>query len=102
MKIIEIDKYEELAAEWQYQMIVILKETLKKHKINLEKSKEICGDFAFDFAILHDQGQIKFKGEEFRPVICFDNFEGKLHYNSGEQFELHEYAFGNNDEAFDN
>jgi len=101
MKIIETDKYEELSAEWQYQMILVLKETLKKHNINSDKSKEICGDFTFDFAMLQDQGKIELEGEAFRPVICFDNSNKGLHYNSGEQFELHDYAFGNNEEAFE-
>ncbi len=101
MKIIETEKYEDLAAEWQYQMIVKLKETLKKHKIKIETSKEICGDFAFDIAMLQDQGRIKVDSEEFRPVICFDNFDKELHYNSSQQFTLHDYAFGNTDEAFE-
>lgn len=101
IKIIETNKYEELAAEWQYQMIIVLKETLEKHKIDIEKSKEICGDFSFNFGMLHDQGKIKLDNEEFRPVICFDNLEEDLYYNSVGNFEFHDYAFGNTDEAFE-
>lgn len=41
MEIVNNKKYEELAADWQYQMISILKDTLKKHKVDLSKAKEI-------------------------------------------------------------
>jgi len=82
-------------------MLVILKETLKKHKVSTESSKEICGDFAFDLAMLQDQGEIKVNREEFRPVICFDNLEGELHFNTDDQFQLHDYAYGSNSELFE-
>lgn len=101
MEIVNDESYEELAAEWQYQMIEILKKTLNKYGIEKEKSKEICGDFAFDLAMLQDQGQIEVNGDEYRPVICFESMDGKLKYNSDEDFQLHDYAFGNTDEAFD-
>lgn len=101
-KIIETDEYEELAAEWQYQMIMALKETLEKHKIDAKKSKKICGDFSFNLAMLQDQGKIKLNDKEYRPVICFDDLKKNLHYNSGEDFELHDYAFGDTDEIFEN
>lgn len=78
-------------------MICLLKDTLKKHKVDHDKSKDICGDFAFDLAMLQDQGEI----EEYRPVICFESSEGELLYNSDEDIQLHEYAFGNTDEAFE-
>lgn len=102
MKINNTNKYEELAIEWQYQMITILKDTLKKYKVSIELAKEISGDFAFDLAMLQDQGEIRVNGEGFRPVICFENFEGELHFNTEEQFSLHEYAYGNNSELFEN
>ena len=101
MEIVIDDSFEELAAEWQYQMIEILKAALNKYGIEKDTAKEICGDFAFDLAMLQDQGQIKVNREEYRPVICFDNMDGKLKYNSDEDFQLHDYAFGNADEAFD-
>ncbi len=100
MEIINNEKYEELAVEWQYQMICILKDTLKKHKVDLNKAKEICGDFSFDLAMLQDQGEIRVVKEEFRPVICFESTEGQLMYNSDDDFQLHDYAFGNTGEAF--
>ncbi|MCW3789772.1 hypothetical protein [Plebeiibacterium sediminum] len=100
MEIVNNEKYEELAAEWQYQMICILKDTLKKHKVDSKKAKEICGDFSFDLAMLQDQGEIRIEQEEYRPVICFENTEEKLMYNSDDDFQLHDYAFGNTDQAF--
>lgn len=102
MKINTSDVYEELAAEWQYQMLTILKETLSKHNVANDVAKEICGDFAFDLAMLQDQGEINVNSAQFRPVICFDNFEGELHFNTDDQFQLHDYAYGNNSELFQN
>ena len=100
MKVTQSEKYEELAAEWQYQMLVILKNTLIKYKVSKNVSKEICGDFAFDLAMLQDQGEINVNREEYRPVICFDNLYGELHFNTHEKFQLHDYVYGNNDELF--
>jgi len=102
MKINTAGKYEELATEWQYQMLLILKEKLKKHKVPIESSMQICGDFAFDLAILQDQGVIEVDRKEFRPVICFDNLEGELHFNTDDQFQLHDYAYGCSSELFEN
>jgi hypothetical protein len=52
--------------------------------------------------MLQDQGELKVDGDSYRAVICFDNFKGKLAYNSEDECQLHEYAFGNTDEAFEN
>ena len=101
MTIVNDETYDSTAAEWQYQMILILKNTLEKHGVDKSKLKDICGDFAFDLAILQDQGEIKVDGEELRPVICFESKEGFLKYNSSDQSQLHDYAFGNASEAFD-
>lgn len=101
MEVVMDDTYEQLAAEWQFQMIEILKRTLHKYGVDFKKAKDICGDFAFDLAMLQDQGQIKLDRDEYRPVICFDNMDGKLKYNSNNDFQLHDYAFGNTDEAFE-
>lgn len=94
------DSYESAAIEWQYQMILILKEALKKNGVNTIKSKDICGEFAFDLALLQDQGEIIIDSESLRPVICFENLKGTLRYNSVKQCQIHEYAFGNASEAF--
>ncbi|HEA19835.1 hypothetical protein LCGC14_0771390 [marine sediment metagenome] len=100
MKIINDETYDLAAAEWQYQMILILKCTLEKHGVEKSKLKDICGDFAFDLAMLQDQGEIQLDGKELRPVICFEDSEGSLKYNSTNQSQIHDYAFGNVSEAF--
>ncbi len=101
MKVKQKKVYEELAVEWQYQMIKLLKSTLAKHKIKENTAKEICGDFAFDLAMLQDQGNIKNNKKEYRPVICFEKNKKQLIYLSDKDCQLHEYAFGNTDEAFE-
>ena len=101
MKVINDDSYEELAAEWQFQMIQILKDKLLKYGVDAGKAKDISGEFAFELAMLQDQGQIKVNSEEYRPVICFDDLNGNLKYNSDDDCQLHDYAFGNADEAFE-
>ena len=100
MELLQTEKYENLAAEWQYQMIILLKNALEKRGIEGGKAKDICGDFAFDLAMLHDQGEINAEGNEFKPVLCFDDFDGTLHIPD-EFFQIHDYAFGNADEAFE-
>ncbi|MEA1787148.1 hypothetical protein U1E44_13690 [Arenibacter sp. GZD96] len=100
MEIVNNDKYEELAIEWQFQMICLLRKTLKNHNIESQKAKEICGDFSFDLAMIQDQGEIRIDREEYRPVICFESADQQLWYNSNDDCQLHEYAFGNTEEAF--
>lgn len=99
MGVLESEQYEELAIEWQYQMICILKNTLSKHEIAADKAEKIIGEFAFDFAMLHDQDEIKSESKSYNPRICFDDFSGNLHITS-EETNLHEYAFGSTSEAF--
>src|SRR5688572_4167660 len=101
MEITRDETYEQLAAEWQFQMVEILNGTLHKYGVDIKKAEEISGDFAFDLAMLQDQGKIELEKEEYRPMICFDNLNGQLIYNSDDGFQLHDYAFGNTDEAFD-
>jgi hypothetical protein len=93
------EEYEELALEWQYQFICILRDKLKKFGIEEPLAKDIVGEFAFDFAMLHDQGEIRVNGKEFNPRIAFDNFSGFL-VCSNEDSSLHEYAFGSTSEAY--
>ena len=99
MKLQASDEYEELAVEWQYQMICLLKEKLSKFGVANDVAKEIVGEFAFDFAMLHDQGEVKFDGKQFNPRISFDNFSGVL-LCTEEGSNLHEYAFGSTSEAY--
>jgi hypothetical protein len=50
--------------------------------------------------MLQDQGEIRVEKDEYRPVICFESTAGELIYNSDDDFQLHDYASGNTDEAF--
>ncbi|MCK0154235.1 hypothetical protein MWU49_11020 [Alcanivorax sp. S6407] len=93
------EQYEDLATEWQYQMILILKKALAKFGVDENQAKEIVGEFAFDFSMLHDQGEIKVEGNSFNPRISFDDFSGNL-ILSDEESNLHEYAFGSTSEAY--
>lgn len=101
MEINQSEKYETIATEWQYQMIKILKEKLQHHIIDSQIAQDICGDFSFDLAMLQDQGELIAEGNEYRPVICFEDNDGQLFYNTDEQFQLHEYAYSNTSEVFD-
>lgn len=92
------EDYYDIAVEWQYQMIVILRDTLKEKGIVGEQAKDIIGDFAFSLSMLHDQGEIKVEGKSYNPRISFDNFQGTL-LTTDEDTYLHEYAFGNASEA---
>ena len=100
MEVEVTEEYEDLATEWQYQVILLLKEKLKKNGITDEVAKEIIGDFTFDLSMLHDQGEIKVDGKSFNPRISFDDFAGKL-ITTDEETNLHEFAFGSTSEAFD-
>ncbi|WP_201350010.1 hypothetical protein [Neptunomonas japonica] len=82
MNIQESEQYEELATEWQYQMIILLKNALAKHGINQDQTKEIIGEFAFDFAMWHDQEEIKQEGKSYNPRISFDDLSGNIHISS--------------------
>ena len=93
------EEYEELTIEWQYQMILILKEKLSKFGISDDKAKEIVGDFTFEFAMLHDQEEIKVNGKSYNPRISFFDFGENL-ISSDEESNLHEYAFGSTSEAY--
>lgn len=100
MKFTVSEDYEDLGAEFQYQWISLLKESLKKHGVSGEAAKEICGDFTFDLSMLLDQGDITHDGTSYRPVISFAPDEETLLMQNPE-FEYHEYAFGSVGVAFD-
>ena len=93
------DEYEQLAIEWQHQMIAILKEKLSKFDVENDLAKEIVGEFAFDFAMLHDQEEIIVNGKPFNPRIVFDDHHGNL-ISPEEESNLHEYAFESTSEAY--
>lgn len=93
------EEYEELAIEWQYRLIELLKEKLAKHGLHDEKAKEIVEDFIFDVSMLHDQEEIRVNGKSYNPRISFNDFSGNL-VSSDEESNLHEYAFGSTSEAY--
>ncbi len=99
MRIEISEDYESIAAEYQYSMIDILDEVLKRHKIPLDQRQSICSEFAFDFGMLHDQGEVKFGNRQFEPIPAF--LEENVLYVRNENFEFHEYAFGNTSEYFE-
>lgn len=99
MKLETSEKYEDLATEWQYQLILLLKQVLEKKGIATDMAKDIVGEFVFDLSMLHDQGEIKVEGKTYNPKLAFDNFNGAL-IASDDESNLHEYAFGSTSEAF--
>ena len=99
MKVEHQYSYEQLGAEFQFQWISLLKDTLKRHGVELELAQKICGDFTFDFSMLIDQGEIDLDRKSYRPVIGFTADEETLAVQP-EEFDFHEYAFGNTSEAF--
>ena len=85
---------EDLALEWQYQMMLLLKSSLAKHGVSETTAYDVVSDFAFDFAMLHDQGYISIDGRDYQPVIIFSEEE------EDQDFDLHDSVFGNADAAF--
>ena len=99
VQIVEDDSYEGAAAEYQYQLISLLDFVLKKYKMPLEARQEICGEYAFDSGMLHDQGEIKSNRVEYEPMVAFKHGDRLLVRN--QYFQFHEYAFGNSSEYFE-
>lgn len=93
------DDYEELAIEWQFRMIELLKTQLDKYDVNEETAKEIVGEFLFELSMLHDQNEIMVNGKSYNPRIAFNDFSGNL-ICTDEDTNLHEYAFGSTSEAY--
>lgn len=93
MSIVRSDEYEDLAADFQYEQVRLLRAVLKKYGVTGAQAKEICGEFTFDLSMLFDQGEFELGGETYRPCICFTPDEEKFHVQSA-GVEFHEYAFG--------
>ena len=91
--------YEEIAMEWQYQLITLLKQKLEQFDVEEETAKEIVGEFVFDLSVLHDQGEITVNGNSYNPRICFDDFADNL-VSTEDDTNLHEYAFDRVGEAY--
>jgi hypothetical protein len=101
MKVEFDEKYEQIAAEFQYEQILLLKATLERHGIARDLAKKICGDFSFDLAMLFDQGEIVVDGEAYAPCLAFTADDETL-YAQPPEIEYHEYAFGTTAEAYEN
>ena len=97
MDILENELYDDYAAEFQFEMIKILNDTLKKYDVPVETRKDICGDFTFNFSMLIDQGEIN---DTLPKVTFYKEEEDKLHFGSL-TFDFHDYAFGNTDAVFE-
>jgi hypothetical protein len=95
------DRYEQLAAQFQYQQIDMLRQTLAKHGVDHALAQEICGDFTFDLSVFFDQGEIPLDGESYRPSVAFTADE-ETFYVQPDDVEYHVYAFGSTREVFDN
>lgn len=101
MRVVEAENYEELAAEFQYRWVVLLRDTLKKHGVSDSVAQAVCGDFTFDLSMLFDQGEIEHEGTSYRPVVAFtDDEDDPVVLAQGDNFEFHEYAYGNTSEAY--
>lgn len=99
MKIIKSEDYEEIGAEFQYQVIQLLNNKLKESDLNKETRKKICEDFIFDFSMILDSSKIEVENEEYKLQIGFSKKEKLLIAN--DEFAYHDYAFGNVTELFD-
>jgi len=94
----EDERYDEVAAEYQYRMLEILNATLEKFGVASDTRKDICGEFAFDFGMLHDQGELRVGGVNYCPKV---HFNGEATLEPTDTFEFHEYAFGNAADLFE-
>jgi hypothetical protein len=92
-------RYEQLAAQFQYQQIALLKTALEKHGIEPEVALEVCGDFTFDLSILLDQGEIHLDGTGYRPSVAFTSDED-FFYIQPDDVEYHQHAFNSVQEVF--
>lgn len=96
------EKLESLCADFQRQWIVILRDTLKKHKVPNDVAKSICGEFSFDLSMLFDQGEIEYNGSCFRPFVAFtDDAEQPAFVIDPNGPQFHEYAFGTTEDAYE-
>ena len=52
MEIVKSDDYEPVAAEFQFRLIEVLDDVLKRHKVPFQVRKEVCGDYASHSGVL--------------------------------------------------
>lgn len=99
MSVLFDDRYEDLAAEFQYRQVEMLKKTLERHGIEKDVAQKICGEFTFDLAVLFDQGGLEVDGEEWRPCVAFTADEETFYAQPGD-VAYHEYAFGTTKDVY--
>lgn len=92
------DAYEGIAAEYQYRIVGLLDAALKETNLPERERREVCENFTFALSMLHDQGEVRVEHVEYQPVLAFAA-DGAL-FLPNDEFELHEYAFGNVSEHF--
>ena len=101
MSTIMDSRYEQLAAQFQYHQIAMLRAALTKHGIAPALALEICGDFTFDLSMLLDQGEIELEGQGYRPTIAFTADEENFLVQP-DDVEYHQHAFNSTQEVFEN
>lgn len=99
MKIREGGDHESLAAHYQFDLVKLLDKALSTAKLSQEQRQEVCENFVFDLAMLHDQGEVTTGKKTARPVLAFRDGDALL--VAAADFDLHEYAFGNVGQYFD-
>ena len=97
---IDTNNYDELAAEFQYQVIKLLNNTLKDYKLSEKARKDICRQFIYDFSILHDKGYILGNKKKYCLTFIFKNQAEILFPN--QSFNYHSIATENTFEFFEN
>ncbi len=98
MQIQEDEDYEGFGAEYQYQLVRLLDQAMKKAGVATPARRAVAEEFIFDMAMLHDQEGITVEGTKSMPVLAFK--EGDAMRVPNPEFELHDYAHGNVDEYF--
>ncbi len=99
MQIQQEEGYEDLGAEYQYQLVRLLNLAMKKAGVVVSTRRAVAEDFIFDMAMLHDQTGITVDETELLPVLAFR--DGDVLRLPNSEFALHEYAHGNVDQYYD-
>ena len=103
VRLVESNDYANIASSYQYKMLTCLNEALANNGIEKESRRQIMTDFAFDFGVIHDQGEefVSDNSEKpnrsFVPMIAFRDRNEIL--TDGVGFQFHESAHGNVDAA---
>jgi len=98
MKIINSDKYEDMAAAYQCLQIQTLYQTLKANGLTPDLIRKICEDFTFSFGVQNDQCWVESDNGKVFPTVGFTNKQydqepDELYLSNG-MFSFAEYAYG--------